>query len=150
MFAGDPLLLGDHSPPSGEWSPSKNGSAANMIKVRDYQYDGGLVGDGNLTKVTEYPGGSDPARETDGFYDWRDRLVAAKAGVQASESTTVHRPIIYLTYDNLNEVTRAQRFDGDTVTITSSGGIPTAPSASLLRAQSDTSFDEQGRAYQSK
>src|SRR5262249_49123684 len=29
-------------------------------------------------------------------------------------------------------------------------GVPNAPSASLLRAQSDVSFDDQGRAHQSK
>ncbi|MGH3578737.1 MAG: hypothetical protein ACRDU0_14425, partial [Mycobacterium sp.] len=114
------------------------------------QYDGGGVGDGNLTQTTVYPGGSAANRVTQNWYDWRDRLVATKDGVQSSEDTTTHRPITYLTYDNLDAVTSAQVYDGDTVTLTSSGGVPQAPSSSLLRAQASTLYDEQGRAYQSQ
>jgi RHS repeat-associated protein len=36
------------------------------------------------------------------------------------------------------------------VTITFTGGVPNAPSSSLLRAQSDAAYDEQGRVYQTK
>jgi len=46
-------------------------------------YDGGAVGDGNLTQETEYPGGSAANRVTNDYYDWRDWLVATKEGVQA-------------------------------------------------------------------
>src|SRR5262249_29609622 len=70
--------------------------------------------------------------------------------VQASESTSVHRPIVYLDYDNLDEVTRLRRYDGDGVSVTVTGGVPDAPSASLLRAQAEASYDEQGRAYQTR
>ncbi len=135
------------TPTSGDWSPTNNGAPTNMVKVSENVYDAGGVGDGNLTQTTQYPGGGAANRVTQFFYDWRDRLVATKAGVQATEATTVHRPISYFTYDNLGEVTRAQRYDGDGVTITTSGGVPQAPSSSLLRAQSDTSYDEQGRVY---
>src|SRR5262249_40552776 len=69
--------------------------------------------------------------------DWRDRAVAAKAGVQATEATSVHRPIVYLDYDNLDEVTRVRRYDGDGVSVTVTGGVPDAPAASLLRAQAE-------------
>src|SRR5262249_20982898 len=68
--------------------------------------------------------------------------------VQTTEDTTTHRPITYLTFDNLDEVTQAQEYDGDGVTITSSNGVPVAPSAGLLRAQSTAAYDEQGRVYQ--
>ena len=34
------------------------------------------------------------------------------------------------------------------MTITSSGGVPQPPSANLLRAQTVTAYDEQGRVYQ--
>ena len=33
------------------------------------------------------------ARVTQDWYDWRDRLVASKGGVQATEDTATHRPI---------------------------------------------------------
>jgi YD repeat-containing protein len=73
----------DDVPTSGPWSPTNN-SGANMVKVREHLYDGGQVGDSTLTKVTEFPGGGAAARVTQSFFDWRDRLVATKHGVQAT------------------------------------------------------------------
>jgi RHS repeat-associated protein len=138
------------TPASGSWSPTNNTSPSNMVEVSSAVYDGGGVGDGNLTQVTVYPGVGAANRVTNAYYDWRDRLVATKAGVQTSEGTTTHRPIVYYTLDNLGEVTQTQEYDGDGVTISSSGGVPTAPSSSLLRAQAITSYDEQGRVYQTQ
>src|SRR5262249_48705015 len=83
-------------------------------------------------------------------YDWRDRPVASKAGVQGTEDTTTHRPITYQVLDNLGEVTTLQRYDGDGVPITSSSGVPQAPSSSLLRAQTTYAYDDQGRVYQTQ
>jgi RHS repeat-associated protein len=139
----------DDTPTSGAWSPS-NTAGTDLVDVTDYQYDGGGVGDGNLTAVTQHPGGGAADRVTNDYYDWRDRLVATKDGVQVSEGTTTHRPITYYTYDNLDEVTEVQSYDGDGVTITSSGGVPQAPSSSLLRAQTVASYDDQGRVYQAQ
>jgi hypothetical protein len=82
------------------------------------------------------------------YFDWRDRVAATEDGVQSSEDTTTHRPILYYTYDNLDEVTEVQQFDGDTVSITSTGGVPNPPSSSLLRAETVTNFDDQERVYQ--
>ncbi len=93
-------------------------------------------------------GHSQANRVTDFWYDWRDRDMASKSGVQASENDGTHRPITFNTYDNLNEITEVQKYNGDGVTITVSGGVPQAPSASLLRAQSVTAYDDQGRVYQ--
>ncbi len=138
------------TPTSGTWSPTNNTGSANMVQVSGLVYDNGGVGDGNLTKETDYPGGSAAPRETDYFYDWRDRLVASKAGVQASEDTTTHRPISYVTYDNLDEQTQVQTYDGDGVTISTVSGVPQAPSSSLLRSQVAMSYDEQGRVYQTR
>src|SRR5262249_36814021 len=140
------------TPSSGEWSPSNNGSPCNMVQVGAWEYDNGGVGDGNLTKVTKKPGGSAADRVTNSYFDWRDRLVAVKLGVETSESTSVNRPIVYFTMDNLSEVTRVQMYDGDTVSITDSNsdGVPDAPSSSLLRAQRETTFEDQGRAYETK
>ncbi len=135
----------DDTPTSGWWSPS---NAAGMTEVASYQYDNGGVGDGNLTQETDYPNDGSANRVTDYYYDWRDRLVAEKDGVQSSESTGVNRPITYTTYDNLDEATEVQTYDGDGVTISYSGGVPVAPSSSLLRSQEIISYDDQGRVYQ--
>src|SRR5436309_13863562 len=45
------------TPSMGEWSPSNNGSPANMVEITANVYDGGGVGDSNLTQTTTYPGG---------------------------------------------------------------------------------------------
>jgi RHS repeat-associated protein len=138
------------TPASGEWSPSNNTGTANMVEVSSYQYDGGGAGDGNLTQVTAYPGLGAAARVTQLWYDWRDRLVATKSGVQASESDGTHRPILYYSYDNLDEVTQTQQYDGDGVTLSTVNGVPQPPSASLLRAQVAYGYDDQGRVYQAQ
>ncbi|HEV3447791.1 MAG TPA: DUF4214 domain-containing protein [Gemmataceae bacterium] len=139
------------SPANGlEWSPTNNTSPSNMIQVTGNVYDAGAVGDSNLTQMTQIPGGSAANRVQQNFFDWRDRLVASKSGVQQSEDTTTHRPIFYYVLDNLGETTIAQHYDGDGVTITSSNGVPQAPSSSLLREETDTSFDDQGRVYKTQ
>src|SRR5262245_46387163 len=79
-------------------------SGNNMVKVTENQYDGGGVGDGNLTQTTQIPGGGAADRVSQFSYDWRDRLVASKGGVQGSEGTDVQRPISYVEYDNLGQV----------------------------------------------
>ncbi len=137
----------DTTPDGQEWSPADNGAPSNMLQTVGYTYDGGGVGDSNLTQVTVMPGPTSTNRVTNNYFDWRDRLVATKSGVQATEDTTTHRPIIYYEYDNLSEVFAQSRFDGDGVTITSSNGVPVKPSPNLLRAYQTTNFDEQRRAY---
>jgi RHS repeat-associated protein len=123
----------------------------NMLPTDVMQYDGGGVGDGDLTNDTEDTGGSAPNRVDQKFYDWRDRVVAEKQGVQGqgNESSTVHRQIILTTLDNLNEATQVQSYDGDGVTVMVINGVvqPLAPGS--LRKQTVNNFDEQGRIYQS-
>ena len=72
-----------------------------MVEVSARVYDNGGVGDGNLTQETDFPGGGAAPRVTQYFYDWRDRLVASKEGVQDNENDGTNRPIRYTTYDNL-------------------------------------------------
>jgi YD repeat-containing protein len=136
----------DDTPTTGFWSPT-NTTGTNLVKVSENEYDGGGVGDGNLTKVTEYPGGGAAARVTQTWFDWRDRAVAVKSGVETTESTSVNRPLVYTNYDNLGEVTETRVYDADTVTPTVTSGVPQPLSSGLLRAQSATSYDELGRAY---
>jgi RHS repeat-associated protein len=138
------------TPTSGIWSPTNNTGSANMVQITGSVYDGGGVGDGDLTQQNAYPGGSAATRTTQDYYDWRDRLVATKDGVQASENTTVGRPIVFYDLDNLGEITATSLFDGDNVNITTTGGVPQKPSASLLRAYSTTAVDDQERPYQTK
>ena len=140
----------DDHPTTGYWSPANPG---NMVEIMSYVYDGGGVGDGNLTSEIDYPDGgttTSTERVTDNYYDWRDRLVATKQGVQATESSSldVNRPITYYDYDNLDEVTGTEVYDGDNVTITSTSGVPQAPSSSLLRQKTVDAYDDQGRVYQ--
>jgi YD repeat-containing protein len=123
-------------------------SDSNLVMTTQYQYDQGGIGDGDLTQVIDFPGGSAAQRTTLNYYDWRDRLVETKQGAQASENDGTHRPILYYQLDNLGNVFSIQQYDGDGVTITSTAGVPNPPSASLLRAQTTTEFDEQGRVYQ--
>ncbi len=135
------------TPASGTWTPTNNGGSSNMIEIVDNQYDGGGVGDSNLTQVTQHPANSQPDRVTQYLYDWRGRQVVEKDGVQSSESDGTHRPITYTVYDNLGEVTESDRYDGDGVTLSSLGstaGVPNAPSSSLLRAKAITSYDPDG------
>ena len=136
-------------PTAGYWSAA-NTAGTDMVKVTEVEYDGGAAGDSNATKVTQYPGGAAAARITQTWFDWRDRPVAVKAGVEATESASVNRPISYADYDNLGQVVTTRVYDGDAVTVTTTAGVPVAPAAGLLRAQSTTAYDELGRAYQTQ
>ncbi|MCI0460726.1 MAG: SBBP repeat-containing protein, partial [Gemmataceae bacterium] len=139
------------TPASGQWSPSNNNGSANMVKVEEYTYDGGGVGDGNLTQSVAFPGGGAANRTTQFYYDWRNRLVAQKDGVEGTESTSVNRTILYWVYNNLDETTEVRQYDGDGVSITiGTDGVPVAPSASLLRAKTTTAYDAQGRVYRTQ
>ena len=124
---------------------------ANRVTVRTFAYDGGGVGDGNLTEVIDKPtSGGTLDRKTTLHYDWRNRLVATKSGVQADEATSldVQRPISYTVYNNLNLPTEEELYDGDNVTITSTNGVPQRPSSGLLRARGKAEYDNQGRVFQ--
>ena len=157
------------TPVSGTWSPT---NAAAMTKIQDNFYDTYdptvlAVGDGNLTRTVSYPTGTNSLRVTENFYDWRDRVVATKSGVlldsnnrysdpnnETNTANIIHRPISYYTYDNLSEVTKTERFDGDGITLTGTNhaalltaGVPSPISTTALRARTTVSFDDQGRAY---
>src|SRR5579884_254596 len=121
-------------------------SSSNLVQIASYLYDK----DGNLTQETDYPGLNAANRVTQYWYDWRDRLVAEKDGVESSENDGVNRPILVTTYDNLDEAVETQQYLGDNVTPMISGGVLQALPASDLRAQEMDSYDEQGRLYQTQ
>ena len=136
----------DDTPTSGLWSPT-NIAGTDMVKVMDYEYDNGGIGNSNITKITEIPGGSVSPRVKQVWYDWRNRSVVGKFGIEVSEASDVNRPIFYTDYDNLNELIKSRTYDGDNVSITTTNGVPDAPSSSLLRAQTESLYDEQNRVY---
>ncbi|MBL8797111.1 MAG: hypothetical protein JNM56_24635 [Planctomycetia bacterium] len=140
----------DDTPLTGDdWAPDNNGG--NMVQVSAYEYDHGGVGDSNLTQMMLLPGGSEVPRVTENFFDWRDRALASKSGVEATEDTTTHRPIFYFVLDNLGEAVEVDQYDGDGVTLVDADGdgVPDKPDASLLRAQSTAEYDDQGRVFRS-
>jgi RHS repeat-associated protein len=130
-----------------DWSPDNNTAPANMVQKSVNVYDNGSAGDSNLTQVTQFSGGGAVPRVTQNFYDWRDRLVASKQGVQGTENDGTHRPIAYTQYDNLNQVVAQEQYDGDGFTITITNGVPDRPPAARLRARTTTQYDDQGRVF---
>jgi RHS repeat-associated protein len=124
------------------WTPANAAASSNMVQLEQDTYDGNGVGDSNLTQVTRFADASSDNRVTQYAYDGRDRLVATKSGVQATEDTATNRPITYYDLDNLGEATAISLFDGDTVALTN-----TKPAASLLRASEKFAYDDQGRLY---
>ena len=136
----------DDVPVSGYWSPT---NPAGMAQDTALEYDGGGVGAGNLTRSTLKPGGGAADRVTASYYDWRNRLVAVKYGVESVESVSINRPVTYFDFDNLDRVVKTRLYDGDGLTMADadSDGVPDAPSASLLRRQTETLYDAEGRAY---
>jgi RHS repeat-associated protein len=135
--------------PSTTATETTPGGAAGY--VQDTKLKRGQLGTPVLQGSSQYyahTGGAAAPRVTQYFYDWRDRLVARKDGVQPAEDTTTHRPIFYTEYDNRGEAIAQEQYDGDGVTITTgSDGVPSKPPAALLRARSTTEYDDQGRIF---
>ena len=129
----------DDTPTSGYWSPT-NTDGTDLVELNATEYDYGDVGDGLVTSESEMLGSPYDNRVTEMSYDWRDREIATKSGVQGSESTSVNRPISYQVLDNLGEVTESDMYDGDGLSITTDGnsdGVPDAPSSTYLAGQID-------------
>ena len=137
------------TPDSGYWSPD---NPAGMTQTEAYVYDSGAVGDGDgdLTQATAITAGgaSDPDRVVQYAYDWRDRAIGMKAGVQAYETDAANRPLVVTAYDNLGEAVESQSYTSDGLALTDGYGVLQVPDASLLRAQSTAGYDELGRVYQ--
>jgi RHS repeat-associated protein len=143
----------DDQPTSGAWSPT-NTAGTNLVGTHSYEYDHGGIGDGNLTRLSEHPGGSAADRHTLFYYDWRNQLTALKRGAALAgvEETTVQRRVEHFQRDNLGRVIAWRDYDGDQVTITDANadGVPDAPAASLLRAWYETFYDERGHVFRTR
>lgn len=127
----------------------------NGSRITSVEYDNGGVGDGNRTAVTAYPGPGQSNRVARTWYDWRNRAIAVKDGVQTTEDTATNRPLTYVVLDNLGQPVSTAVYDGDRIygangsTVEYAGGVPAAPAAGLLRGLSETLFDDWGRVYRS-
>ena len=83
-------------------------------------------------------------------YDWRDRQVMSKSGVEAVEAESVNRQVSWQSYDNLGQVISRAQYDGDGVSISGDGdddGVPDAPDAAKRRRFSRSFYDNQGRMF---
>jgi hypothetical protein len=146
-----------------------NAATNSVLDSRDLSsfHDGEYV-EWNLSghvklKLTNLSGGSNTVasalffdsgapRVTQMAYDWRDRLIATKQGVETSESTSVNRPIFYVELNNLGETLCSERYDGDTLSITTDSdndGVPDRPSSGLT-GKTGFDIDDQGRVYRTK
>ena len=130
-------------------------TTSNMIKVSTNVYDNGGEGDGNLTQTTQYPNDGTANRVTQHLYDWRDRQIASKTGVQSTESGNTSF-ITFAKLDNLGDVTATYSYAADGVSMATfalgtydSFGDLAAPniSSNALRAYATTEYDDDGRAF---
>lgn len=121
------VYIGTNDAGATENDPTGGGSDPdnNMVLVTENEYDDGVAGgDGNLTQVTQMVDDT-TSRVTTFGYDWRNRRVTADGPENFFEATT---------YDNLDRVTRTERFDDD--------------AAGTRLARRDMFHDDLGRVYQ--
>jgi RHS repeat-associated protein len=117
--------VGTNDTGATENDPSGGGASGNnMKKITALEYDGGVDGgDGNVTQQTQYVTASD-TRVTTFTYDFRDRRIETDGEIDFFEK---------LTLDNLDRVTRVDRYD-------------TSASGNLV-GRSDTKYDARGRVW---
>ena len=139
------------------------GGSQNMVDVEDLQYDNGGVGDSTLTRATDHVDNSSLTatdnRVTLNLYDWRDRLIATKAGAligsngspnPAGETDSAHRLITFYNRDNLGEVTGTYLYAGDGVNLNDfATWTDTGTDPSKMRGWQSATYDDIGRVYQS-
>ena len=128
----------------------QSGGGNNMLRLTTSVYDGGGVGDDNLTRFVTHVDAS-AASDRVGLYDydWRNRLVLARNGVTVDGGTTASTESFYSTYDNLNRRTFGDRYDGQGVSGAwpTTGGVPNAPDAAKRTHRSGANYDDRGRAF---
>ena len=139
----------------------------NVFDGTDPQGGTGGVGDSNLTQQIAYPTPKLYASETEPtdrrvtrhWYDWRNRQVASKQGVQTSEADSVNRPMVVSTLNNLGQVVMREQYDGDTLTspptVTSNecySGRTWASESNIARRRAcvNTDYDDRGRVYRTR
>ena len=136
----------------------------NMSRAAEYEYDLGGTGDGNLTKMVQYPGGLAAPRVSLMYYDWRDRSIATHGGLtltnsdgdtqltikdNAAEDAGTPSIIGWTDYDNLGQAVVRKQYAGASTDANLNDGALAEPQPvdHKLRAESIVGYDEQGRVY---
>lgn len=110
--------------------PTGGGAAGNNMRKVSFNAYGGLTGqDGYVAAVTRYPDGTGLNDRTTSFsYDYRGRRLSA-AGGGATDNYTLK-----YTYDDLNRVTRVERYH-------------TPSNTDILNGRIDIYYDDRSRVY---
>ncbi|HEX8522849.1 MAG TPA: RHS repeat domain-containing protein, partial [Tepidisphaeraceae bacterium] len=66
---------------------------------------------------------------------------------QTFSRLVTHRPLTYLTLDNMGDVLKTQQFNGDNQVLSASDGEWTEPTTSTRRAFMTMRYDQEGRVY---
>ena len=142
--------IGTNDDGATETDPTGGGASGNnMQRISANEYDGGADGgDGNLTLTTESVDAT-TTHVTAMLYDWRNRRVVTDGELNFYEVTE---------YDNLDRVTRTERYDsagsGGSSSSSSSSSSASSSSSSggggsgILILRSDSRYDSLGRTYQ--
>jgi RHS repeat-associated protein/uncharacterized delta-60 repeat protein len=138
----------------GDWSIYNPGS---MTEVSAAAFDA----DGNEIEGVQYPGGQQPGRATEMYYNWRNQLVAEmNGGVDSSTEpnggatpdTAANNDTFYgfYTLNNLGEVTGTETYnaEGNAAVQTSDSSSWASSAGMRLTAASFTEYDNQGRIYE--
>ena len=135
----------DDTPSSGDWSPANTGGT-NLVKVAEYEYDGGNAGDGNRTQLTQpVDGTAGNDRVTRFKYDWRDRQVAVVDAEEFGAKVTYSRAEL----DNLGRVKKSERYyDADDDESFPLDG--TVDGGDRLLSRSERLYDQRGRVYRTR
>jgi RHS repeat-associated protein len=119
----------DDTPTTGDWSPT-NTAGTNLIKIAANEYDGGGIGDGNLTKASRFTSAI-VSLDTVFQYDFRDR----ETGQRGPDLVATKR-----TLDNLGFPVVTELFaDANSDFVVGAGE---------LRGKTEMKADEKGQIYQ--
>ena len=135
------IYVGTDDTDATDSDPTGGGATGNdMVLLVEQQYDSGADGgDNNLTKETQHVDAT-TTRITHFDYDWRNRQVDIDG-----EEDFFQRSY----FDNLDRVTRMERYD--TLALNTSSSSSSSESSSTtgnLVTRSDTKFDDLSRIYQ--
>ena len=133
-------------------NPQGSGGGNNMLRLTTMAYDGGGVGDGNLTRLATHVDATAANDRVNLYdYDWRNRPVLARNGVTVG-GTTASTESFYYAYDNLNRATLSERYDGQGVAGAwpATGGVPNAPDAAKRTHRGGMSYDDRGRVFRAE
>jgi RHS repeat-associated protein len=130
--------------------PAGNTAAASTFRVTEmyYNWQDEQIATKSGAAVSEVSSGTTGAFAIDGLSDW----LALDPSAEGASGDTTQRPITYDQIDNIGETTAEYTYLGNGISLASldDGGVPSSSYASDLRAETTTSYDAQGRVYQTE